>query len=195
MSADPAAFPSAVKLQPSLCHLHICMSSSRNKLPNTRWKRANCAPELVIKREVSTCSWQALPLCHIHVPSGATEENSVEKIRRLKAHIWFKILHLESLFKATFPKESLQPHKTVYMLTESHYVYLTWPKAPYACLSGQINPIYSQRCIPLSLFDIWSKWIGVIFSATYWNEVVVQQSGSTAVVPHKCCMCRLITAL
>lgn len=54
----------------------------------------------------------------------------------------------------------LHSHNTVYMLTESRYVFFDIAQSSLR-FSGQIlNPVYSQRCIPLSLFDIWSKWIG-----------------------------------
>lgn len=59
-------------------------------------------------------------------------------------------------------------------------------------LASQVrfNPIYSQCCVPLSLFDIWSERIGCYL----WCHLLkwIRSTTGAGAGLHKCCMCRLI---
>lgn len=80
----------------------------------------------------------------------------------------------------------------------------THPESRWMCWRcGELQALWSDLILfiyntvslcPCLTFGI-NTLLAVIFSATYWIVVAVQQSGSMAVVLHKCCMQRLITAL
>lgn len=132
---------------------------------------------------------------HFCVPSGEICLCEVKKMFRdvKKPAIWSKILHLWQLFKATIAKDLLQ--HTIMRTCGQNHIMIIWhsPVSPCSPLRSDLilfihNVVSLCPCLTFGV----SELAVVIFSATYWNEVVVQWSWSSAVVLHKCCMCRLI---
>ena len=158
MSADPAAFSSAVN---HLCVIHISAYppvwiNSRYQVETSRF----CPRARDKKRSVNMfvtgttaalwypCSqWRTPPLWVTQL----CRENKTFSGNP------FKILNIQLLFKAISPYDLAE----LCVLWHNHIMFICHrPKLPTCPPLVRFNPVYSQRCIPLSWFDICSKWIG-----------------------------------